>query len=95
MSGYIKAFPMMGLSLNDFFLHLSHNTSQRLINEQDRLARLAELPPTGTAMSPSIAFPAGNDDFRAARNRCSDAVRRFNSTADTTSSVERAKLWKE
>jgi len=29
-----------------------------------------------------VAFPAGNDDFRAARDRCAQACRRFNDTPE-------------
>ncbi|KAK3690185.1 trimeric LpxA-like protein [Podospora appendiculata] len=40
-----------------------------------------------------IIFPAGNDDFRAARDRCAQACRRFNNTPEDASPDVRSSLW--
>jgi hypothetical protein len=46
-------------------------------------------------ISPAISFPAGNDDFRAARNDCARACRRFNETPEDADPEIRCKLWLE
>lgn len=38
---------------------------------------------------PKIAFPAGNNDFRTARNRCSLACKRYNEIAEEATVDER------
>lgn len=43
----------------------------------------------------AISFPAGNDDFRAARNNCARACRRFNETAEDAPPAVRIKRWLE
>ncbi|KAK4097267.1 hypothetical protein N658DRAFT_294761 [Parathielavia hyrcaniae] len=42
-----------------------------------------------------VIFPAGNPDFRAARNRCARACRVFNSTPDDADPEERCQKWLE
>jgi acetyltransferase-like isoleucine patch superfamily enzyme len=42
---------------------------------------------------PEVIFPAGNPDFRAARNRCARACREFNSTPDDADPEERSQKW--
>lgn len=42
-----------------------------------------------------VAFPAGNDDFRAARNRCAQACRRFNETPEDSPPELRSSLFLE
>ncbi|KAK3303033.1 trimeric LpxA-like protein [Chaetomium strumarium] len=42
---------------------------------------------------PQVVFPAGNPDFRAARNRCARACREFNQTPDDADPEERAQKW--
>jgi hypothetical protein len=44
---------------------------------------------------PQVVFPAGNSDFRAARNRCARACREFNQTPDDADPEERAQKWLE
>jgi hypothetical protein len=44
---------------------------------------------------PEVIFPAGNPDFRAARNRCARACREFNSTPDDADPEERSQKWLE
>jgi len=42
-----------------------------------------DLPEEADAVhAAGVAFPAGNDDFRAARDRCAQACRRFNETPE-------------
>ncbi|KAK3904172.1 trimeric LpxA-like protein [Staphylotrichum tortipilum] len=40
-----------------------------------------------------VIFPAGNSDFRAARNRCAQACREFNRTPDDADPEERSRKW--
>ncbi|KAK1750463.1 trimeric LpxA-like protein [Echria macrotheca] len=40
-----------------------------------------------------IAFPAGNDDFRAARDRCAQACRLFNETPEDSPAETRSRLF--
>ena len=42
-----------------------------------------------------VAFPAGNDDFRAARDRCSQACRRFNETPEDSPGEIRSRRFLE
>ena len=42
-----------------------------------------------------ISFPAGNDDFRAARNECARACRRFNETPEDAAPEVRCRRWLE
>ncbi|KAK0713658.1 trimeric LpxA-like protein [Lasiosphaeria miniovina] len=42
---------------------------------------------------PGVAFPAGNSDFRAVRNRCMQACRIFNETPEDAPPVVRSRLW--
>jgi len=44
---------------------------------------------------PGVNFPAGNDDFRAARNRCAAACRRFNETPEDATADVRSMRWLE
>lgn len=44
---------------------------------------------------PEVVFPAGNSDFRAARNRCARACREFNTTPDDADPEERSQKWLE
>lgn len=49
-------------------------------------------------MSPAyakIAFPAGNDDFRAVRNHCSRACRKFNDIPEDAPAESRVAAWLE
>ncbi len=50
----------------------------------------SSLPPMGP-----FSFPAGNDDFRAARDRCARACRAFNDTHEDAAPTERATRWLE
>jgi len=51
-----------------------------------KYALLATMDPqmddSDVAPAVGVAFPAGNDDFRAARDRCAKACRRFNETPE-------------
>jgi hypothetical protein len=47
------------------------------------------------AMPGAISFPAGNDDFRAVRNDCARACRRFNETPEDAPSEIRCNRWLE
>ncbi|KAH8895862.1 trimeric LpxA-like protein [Thozetella sp. PMI_491] len=51
-----------------------------------------ERPSTPPLMGP-FSFPAGNDDFRAARDRCARACRAFNDTHEDAAPSERASRW--
>ena len=42
-----------------------------------------------------VIFPAGNSDFRAARNHCAKACRKFNATPDDADPEERSRKWLE
>ncbi|KAK0625121.1 trimeric LpxA-like protein [Bombardia bombarda] len=50
-------------------------------------------PDSHLGPTPGIAFPAGNDDFRAARNRCAQACRRFNGTPEDAVPEVRSSLY--
>lgn len=57
-------------------------TMERTEGPEERLAR-------------AISFPAGNDDFRAARNACARAYRRFNETHEDAAPEIRCERWLE
>ncbi|KAK3367739.1 trimeric LpxA-like protein [Podospora didyma] len=40
-----------------------------------------------------VAFPAGTVEFRAVRNRCAQACRRFNETPEDAAPAQRSNLW--
>jgi hypothetical protein len=50
---------------------------------------------TDESLPRAISFPAGNDDFRAARNDCARACRRFNETPEDAAPEIRCKRWLE
>lgn len=43
----------------------------------------------------AISFPAGNDDFRQARNACAQACRQFNDTPEDAPPEIRVRRWLE
>jgi hypothetical protein len=51
--------------------------------------------PNEATYFPEVIFPAGNSDFRAARNRCARACREFNTTPDDADPEERSQKWLE
>lgn len=44
---------------------------------------------------PPIGFPAGNDEFRAVRNHCARACRRFNEIPEDAEMSTRVAAWLE
>jgi len=51
--------------------------------------------PQAAVVYGGTAFPAGNDDFRAARNYCAQACRQFNNTPEDAPPEVRSSRWLE
>ncbi|KAK3934617.1 trimeric LpxA-like protein [Diplogelasinospora grovesii] len=62
-------------------------------SDGESMESLLHAAAAATAGTAGIAFPAGNDDFRAARNRCAQACRRFNNTPEDAAPELRSSRW--
>ncbi|KAM0333947.1 hypothetical protein ACHAQA_000964 [Verticillium albo-atrum] len=54
---------------------------------------MAASSPAGPSTKHGIAFPGGNPDFRAARNRCAKACAAFNALSESSAPAERVQAW--